>query len=209
MQIRILYLPHSLAATRFSEGDRHPLIGEIQKRLAEQGLYQSEISNSFDANTAEAVSRFQESGRLPVTGDIDPLTYCRLQTALLSDVSPKTRNPANSGLARANILIAKASRQLTLFDGNKPLRQFPVAIGKPSTPTPEGDFAIASKIVNPGGMLGTRWLGLNFSSYGIHGTNAPWCIGQMISHGCIRMHNQNVEELFYLASVGTPVFIRN
>ena len=84
-----------------------------------------------------------------------------------------------------------------------------MAIGKPSTPTPEGNFVIANKIFNPGGVLGSRWMGLNFGSYGIHGTDAPWFIGQMISHGCIRMHNNHAEELFSFVNVGTPVFIRN
>ncbi|MDR3559912.1 MAG: L,D-transpeptidase family protein [Negativicutes bacterium] len=209
MQVRIIYLPHRLAAARFSEGDRHPLIGEIQKLLAKQGLYQTEAHGNYDANTAEAVSQFQETGQLPPTGHVDSITYCRLQQATLLQIPPATALRVNSGLPRANILITKSSRQLTLFDGNQPLRHYPVAIGKPSTPTPEGNYVIATKIINPGGMLGTRWMGLNFESYGIHGTNAPWAIGQMVSHGCIRMHNPNAEELFSLVNVGTPVFIRN
>jgi lipoprotein-anchoring transpeptidase ErfK/SrfK len=209
MQVRMIYLPHRLAAAKFEEGDRHPLIGEIQRLLANQGLYPTEAHGNYDANTAEAVSRFQENGRLPVTGHVDPLTYCRLQQAAVLEVPLASAPRANTGLNRANILISKASRELTLFDGNTPLRHYPVAIGKPSTPTPEGNYAIATKIVNPGGVLGSRWMGLNFGAYGIHGTNAPWAIGQMISHGCIRMHNPHAEELFSLINVGAPVFIRN
>lgn len=209
MQVRIIYLPHRLGSVRFAEGDHHPLIGEIQRLLAHQGLYSAEAHGNYDANTTEAVSRFQENGRLPMTGQVDPITYCHLQRATRMEVGPVSTVRANPGLPRANILIAKGDRELTLFDGNTPLRHYPVAIGKPSTPTPEGNFAIATKIPNPGGMLGTRWMGLNFGSYGIHGTNAPWAIGQMVSHGCIRMHNPNAEELFSLVNVGTPVFIRN
>ena len=115
----------------------------------------------------------------------------------------------SAALARANIWIAKSSRQLTLFDGSTTLRQYAIAIGKPSTPTPSGNFAIATKIMNPGGVLGTRWMGLNFDAYGIHGTNSPWLIGSMVSNGCIRMHNHNAEELFALISLGTPVYIRD
>jgi len=48
-----------------------------------------------------------------------------------------------------------------------------------------------------------------FSCTIIHGINQPWLIGNMVSHGCIRMHNSNVEELFTLVKVGTPVYIRN
>lgn len=115
----------------------------------------------------------------------------------------------NPTLVRANILISKGPRQLTLFNGNTPLRHYPVGIGKIATPTPVGDSYIATKIMHPGGALGSRWLGLNYGAYGIHGTNQPWLIGQMISHGCIRMHNADVEALFTFINIGTPVFIRD
>lgn len=128
----------------------------------------------------------------------------------LYEIQPR-QHPENStrALARANILIIKAQRQLTLFDGNTPLRQYPLGIGKPATPTPAGNFAIAVKVKNPGGALGSRWLGLNYDSIGIHGTNQPWLIGSMVSHGCIRMHNAHVEELFFLVNIGAPVYIRD
>lgn len=112
-------------------------------------------------------------------------------------------------LNNAKITIVKASRLLTILDEDTPIYQYPIAIGKPSTPTPEGNYVIATKISNPGGILGSRWLGLNYDAYGIHGTNRPWLIGQMVSNGCIRMHNDNVEILFSLVSLGTPVFIRD
>jgi lipoprotein-anchoring transpeptidase ErfK/SrfK len=127
-------------------------------------------------------------------------------SADIMQVPAVTRN--NLALPRANILIKKSVRQLTLFDGNSIVHNYPVAIGKVGTPTPEGNFSIATKIINPGGVLGTRWMGLNYDTYGIHGTNSPWLIGQMVSHGCIRMHNSNAEELFALVNVGTPVYIR-
>lgn len=112
-------------------------------------------------------------------------------------------------LNNAKITIVKASRLLTILDDDIPIHQYPIAIGKPSTPTPVGNYVIATKISNPGGILGSRWLGLNYDAYGIHGTNKPWLIGQMVSNGCIRMHNDNVEMLFSLVSLGTPVFIRD
>lgn len=112
-------------------------------------------------------------------------------------------------LNNAKITIVKASRLLTILDDDIPIYQYPIAIGKPSTPTPVGNYVIATKISNPGGILGSRWLGLNYDAYGIHGTNKPWLIGQMVSNGCIRMHNDNVEMLFSLVILGTPVFIRD
>jgi lipoprotein-anchoring transpeptidase ErfK/SrfK len=48
-------------------------------------------------------------------------------------------------------------------------------------------------------------MGLSIRGYGIHGTNAPESIGHSASHGCIRMRNTDVEELFDLVDVGIPV----
>ncbi len=138
------------------------------------------------------------------------ISYCQNQSAEVSEVIPAPHiERAGKVLTRANILLVKSQRQLTLFDGNSPMRQYPVAIGKPSTPTPLGNYAIATKIINPGGILGTRWMGLNYDAYGVHGTSAPWLIGKMVSNGCIRMHNAHAEELFALINVGTPVYIRD
>jgi lipoprotein-anchoring transpeptidase ErfK/SrfK len=62
-------------------------------------------------------------------------------------------------------------------------------------------------VVPPGkwNPLGTRWLGLSRKGYGIHGTNAPKSIGKAASHGCIRLRNSDIEELFDLVSVGDAV----
>ncbi|MBU5483781.1 L,D-transpeptidase [Clostridium sp. MSJ-11] len=106
-----------------------------------------------------------------------------------------------------SILINRAARKLTLYKDGKFFRQYTVAIGKPSTPTPVGNFRIINKAVNPGGPFGARWLGLSIRGYGIHGTNNPSSIGKAISNGCIRMHNRNVIELFNLVPIGTPVRI--
>ncbi|WP_231881855.1 L,D-transpeptidase [Anaerosporomusa subterranea] len=112
-------------------------------------------------------------------------------------------------IQQPTILIVKSRRSLTLLSGNSPIRTYPVALGKPATPTPLGNYAIATKIPHPGGVLGSRWMGLNFDAYGIHGTNRPWLIGQLVSNGCIRMHNAHVEELFGFVRLGTPVLIRD
>lgn len=209
MQVRIIHPPRSPNLAWLAEGDHRPLVAELQTLLHQYGLFEGRITGTYDQATIEAVTRFQELRGLRPTGQLTPLTYCRLFPAAVSESVPALRPRAKAGLPRANILITKSARSLTLFDGNAPLRHFPIAIGKPATPTPEGNYAIASKIKNPGGVLGSRWMGLNYDTYGIHGTNSPWLIGQMVSLGCIRMHNTNAEELFEFVTVGTPVFIRN
>ena len=63
------------------------------------------------------------------------------------------------------------------------------------------------KVVPPGDRnpLGPRWIGLSRRGYGIHGTSSPRSIGRPASHGCIRMHNADVEELFGLVEIGDAV----
>lgn len=109
----------------------------------------------------------------------------------------------------SHILINLASRRLSFFEGSRPVKTYPVGVGKPSTPTPTGNYSVIEKIINPGGALGTRWMGLSIPGgrYGIHGTNNPSSIGGYVSNGCIRMHNKDVEELFPRVEIGTPVEI--
>jgi hypothetical protein len=89
------------------------------------------------------------------------------------------------------------------------IKTYTVAVGNPSTPTPVGDYQVVYKGKNWGPSFGPRWLGLNvpWGSYGIHGTNKPNSIGQHLSHGCIRMRNSDVIELFEMIPLGTKVTI--
>lgn len=209
MNLRILHLPERLGLCNILQGQTSPIITEIQKILQARGLYDGPQHGELDSATSEALARFQQAERLPETGELSPLTFCRLQTAPTRQITPTDRIDRGYKAQRRTILITKSNRQLTLLDGNTTLRQYQVAIGKPHTPTPVGNYAVATKIPNPGGVLGTRWMGLNFDAYGIHGTNAPWLIGKMVSNGCIRMHNHNAEDLFNMVYLGTPVYIRD
>jgi len=86
---------------------------------------------------------------------------------------------------------------LSLCEAGHCLQSWPIAIGKPSTPTPLGVFKVVNKAILDGKQVyGSRWIGLSLPRYGIHGTNNPACIGKMVSLGCIRMHNQHIEQLF-------------
>jgi lipoprotein-anchoring transpeptidase ErfK/SrfK len=116
------------------------------------------------------------------------------------------------------LIVNIPARKIALVEDGKVLKVYPVAVGKKSTPSPSGTFHIASHVVNPtyshGGKVvgpgranpvGTRWMSLGFKGYGLHGTNHPESIGHAASHGCIRMRNQDVEELFELVQVGDEV----
>ncbi len=98
--------------------------------------------------------------------------------------------------------------QVVEMDTNKTIKKYYIASGKPDTPTPLGSFKIINK-AKWGRAFGTRWMELNvpWGKYGIHGTNKPHTIGWAASHGCVRMNNKDVEELYKIIKVGTPVTI--
>ncbi|MCM0649935.1 L,D-transpeptidase [Clostridium swellfunianum] len=111
--------------------------------------------------------------------------------------------------SRYSVTVNTAAKRMTLFKDGTIFKIYPIAIGKPSTPTPKGNFKIINKAYQPGGPFGARWLGLNAPNgdYGIHGTNNPSSIGKAVSNGCIRTYNNNIIELYNLVPVGTPVKI--
>ncbi|TKH43228.1 hypothetical protein C1I60_17095 [Paenibacillus terrae] len=107
-----------------------------------------------------------------------------------------------------SIVVSLSDRRLYLKDGDQTVLSYPVGIGKIATQTPHGQFTIINKQPNPGGPFGVFWMGLSKPHYGIHGTNEPWSIGKLVSHGCIRMQNKDVLELQEKVSIGTPVTIQ-
>jgi hypothetical protein len=111
--------------------------------------------------------------------------------------------------------------QLALFYQDREVVSFPVAVGRGNS-TPPGIYHIKRKVEDPAlywegeyiqplspiNGLGKWWLELNNPQYGIHGTNKPWEIGKRITHGCIRMFNDDVSLLQSLVPIGTRVVIR-
>ena len=120
------------------------------------------------------------------------------------------------------ITINLASRILTLYQNGRKAYMYHICAGKLETPTPVGSFSISEKEVNPewidpkdhkkrvepgeGNPLGMRWMGL-FDMYGIHGTNNPSSIGGYYSNGCIRMNEDDIEQLYPKVDIGTKVDI--
>ena len=124
----------------------------------------------------------------------------------------------NSARPARRIVVSIPDRKLVLLEQDRVVRIYDTAVGAPRTPSPTGSFKIVQalpdptwyakgKIVPPGksNPLGPRWLGLSVKGYGIHGTNNPASIGRNASHGCIRMRNRDIEELFGMVSVGDQV----
>ena len=116
------------------------------------------------------------------------------------------------------IVVSIPDRKLAVIENDRVVRIFETAVGAPNSPSPTGSFTIINSIEHPtwytkgrtvppgpANPLGTRWLGLSVKGYGIHGTNAPASIGRNASHGCIRMRNRDVEQLFKMVAVGDVV----
>jgi L,D-transpeptidase ErfK/SrfK len=106
------------------------------------------------------------------------------------------------------------------------VRTYPIGIGDEGWFSPLGTFQVAQKrkhpawyipkslqekyqmkVMAPGpeNPLGDHWLGLSIAGYGIHGTNFPWAIGRLVTHGCIRLYPEDIEKLFSLVAIKTPV----
>ena len=108
-----------------------------------------------------------------------------------------------------DIWIDLTQSTLYLFESNKLIKKYPVAQGKSGTPSPIGTWYITSKARHWGTGFGTRWMGLNvpWGIYGIHGTNNPGSVGYRASHGCFRMRNRDVEELYSIVPFQTRVVV--
>lgn len=125
----------------------------------------------------------------------------------LASIASKQPTAAPSG--QLSLVIKVNERVLEVHQEGQLFKKYRIAVGKGETPTPIGEWKVVWKDYNWGTGFGTRWMGLNvpWGIYGIHGTNKPWSIGQFASHGCIRMRNKDVEELFEWVNINTPVRI--
>jgi lipoprotein-anchoring transpeptidase ErfK/SrfK len=116
------------------------------------------------------------------------------------------------------IVVSIPDRKLAVMEAGRVVKTFDTAVGAPHSPSPTGSFKIVQALANPTWYgkgrivppgkncpIGTRWLGLDKKGYGIHGTNAPSSIGRNVSHGCIRLRNSDVEELFKMVGAGDQV----
>jgi len=128
----------------------------------------------------------------------------------------------------AFILVDREAFTLRLYRGLKLAKAYPIAVGQAGLETPAGLYRINDKQINPswhvpnsawaGSLAGriippgpsdpikARWMGF-WDGAGIHGTDETWSIGHAASHGCIRMTIADVEQLYPLVPLGTPIYV--
>lgn len=131
-----------------------------------------------------------------------------------------------SELSRPNLVVDLSDRRVYLYRYNEVEKSYPVAIGKPGWETPIGTFAvdhldsspawkqpITGETIPPGenNPLGKRWIGFwsdGVYQIGLHGSSQEYLIGQAVSHGCLRMRNADVLELYEEVDLGTTVVVK-
>jgi lipoprotein-anchoring transpeptidase ErfK/SrfK len=126
------------------------------------------------------------------------------------------------------ILVDRETYTLRLFRHLRLARTYPIAVGRAGLETPAGLYRINDRQVNPswhvpksawaGALAGriippgpsdpikARWLGF-WNGAGIHGTEETWSLGHAASHGCIRMSIPDVEQLYPLVPLNTPIYV--
>jgi lipoprotein-anchoring transpeptidase ErfK/SrfK len=118
------------------------------------------------------------------------------------------------------IVITLHERKLRVYRQGSLVGVYPVAVGRPGLSTPTGFFFINQKLrpPTPDGAYGALAIGISAfqpklsdwpqgGPVAIHGTNEPWLIGKAVSHGCVRMRNQDVLAVSRYAPAGSPVEI--
>ena len=124
------------------------------------------------------------------------------------------------GIVDTHLVVDVERLTATLLRDERPILRAPIGAGRPEWPTPKGEFYIRNRLTrykspfygplafgtSARSNVLTDWPGGGF--IGIHGTDAPELLPGRVSHGCIRLRNQDILELARLMPVGTPVTIR-
>jgi peptidoglycan hydrolase-like protein with peptidoglycan-binding domain len=194
------------SSTVLGLGARGADVIQLERRLKAFGAYHGPFTRFFNERTEAAVRAFQGAHKLPVTGIATPEV---LQ------------------LSAERIVVHLNRFRVELIRDGKRVFSAPIAIGQSAYPTPTGHYEIIAKIKNPtwvppnspwaaglepippgaSNPLGTRWIGTSAPNIGFHATPLDSTVGHAASHGCMRMHRADVERLYDLIRVGTPVDI--
>lgn len=123
------------------------------------------------------------------------------------------------------LVLKLSERRVYVYEGDQVKKSYPVAVGRPGWETPTGRFEVVQMLRHPGwtnpftgekmlpgpeNPLGERWIAFwtdGTNSIGFHGTPNRDSVGQAASHGCVRMLNEHIRELYESVQMGTPVTV--
>lgn len=208
---------------------------EIYQRLMEMSLPLEQLNavqkKLEDLNVAILFSGVKIDGsQFYEVAPGDTLTKISKQFNVTVDVIKRANNIKDSMIRPGmklrvlngtfSIFVDKSQNILILKYNGNVVKTYSVSTGSNNC-TPVGTFKITTKLVDPvwyrdgkaipptspENILGTRWLGFDLPGYGIHGTVAPQDIGKQVTEGCVRMRNEEVEELYSLMPLGVEVVI--
>ena len=136
-------------------------------------------------------------------------------------------NPGDPLKQKITRIVAKKSDNiLYAYNGDKLIATYPTTVGSSDTPSPTGTYTIVNRVKNPwyratsgegkdkkvfmlppgpNGPVGVVWMGLSKPSFGIHGSPIPEGISRQASHGCVRLTNWDVLEVYANVDTGTKV----
>jgi L,D-transpeptidase ErfK/SrfK len=188
-------------------GARGKDVAQLERRLASEGLWKGKATRFYNLRTAAAVKAYQAKHSMPQSG---------------------IASPAVIEATKGHIVVVKHLFKVFVFKDGKRIFSAPIAIGMPGHETPTGNFNVIAKIENPtwvppnspwaaglepvppglSNPLGTRWIGTSAPAIGFHMTPMDYSVGYAASHGCMRMHQADVEKMFELVDVGETVEIK-
>jgi L,D-transpeptidase ErfK/SrfK len=161
---------------------------------------------------------FAQSLPTPINAD-DGLPIAPIPENQPNEVVPEVE-PAPDEI---HLVVKLKAKKVYVYRGNEIIANYAIAVGKPGWETPKGTYRVFEQEINPifksfktgriieagaKNPLGPRWIGIwtdGKTRLGFHGTNQPELIGKAVSHGCIRMRNQDVTALYDKVKVGTVV----
>jgi L,D-transpeptidase ErfK/SrfK len=196
-------------------GEPEVITGGITTHIVAPGETLTSIAARFGVDPATIAS----DNRLAADQALEP------GRALLID----NRHIVPATIVSGEVVVNVPQRMLFYRD-DQGIVAYPVAVGRPTWQTPQGAFAVAWKtedpawhvpasiraesarkgqslplVVPPGprNPLGRFWIGLSLAGIGLHGTPVPSSIYRTVTHGCIRLQGEGIEDLFGRVDVGT------
>lgn len=187
-------------------------------------------------STDEVVSRtlmllcFGGAGVLFSAPQQAPPTTSPGETLALSStkttVSEAAQDPTSSTKVNTQLIVKLSDRRVYLYRAGQIKASYPIAVGQIGWETPIGNFKVLQMHRNPvwrqpitgeivaagrDNPLGDRWIGFwveGSHQIGFHGTNTEKLVGKAVSHGCLRMRNQDIRAMYEQVSKGTLVIVR-
>ena len=132
----------------------------------------------------------------------------------------------NNKVLATHVVLNLKERRVYVYQDDQVIANYRVAIGRPGWETPKGNFSVIQMVEDPqwknpwngrvsapgpNSPLGERWIGFSREGgkyVGFHGTPGELVMGQAVSHGCVRMRNRDVKELYELVQNGIPVIVQ-